>query len=321
MHIKKKDILNYYFIAQKIRKVEIRIAKEYQKQEMRCPIHLSLGQEIPASAISNCLNKSDYTISYHRAHAHYISRGCNLEKMISEIYGKKTGCSKGLGGSMHLIDLKKNFIGSTAIVSSSIPVGVGFAYSLKLKKNKNKICIFIGDASVEEGVFFESLNLAVLKKLPIIFFCENNGYSVYTSLMSRQPKKRKIYKMAEAIGIKSHYFDSSDPIKLIIGLKKIIKNKILEPLFIEVKTYRYLEHCGPNVDDHLGYRKIQEINFWKKNDPLIKLEQYLIQNNILSKKKINNLKNDLDLKIQKAFIKAQTDEALTTEEFNKLINK
>jgi len=94
-----------------------------------------------------------------------------------------------------------------------------------------------------------------------------------------------------------------------------------EPLFIEVKTYRYLEHCGPNVDDHLGYRKIQEINFWKKNDPLIKLEQYLIQNNILSKKKINNLKNDLDLKIQKAFIKAQTDEALTTEEFNKLINK
>lgn len=321
MNIKKNDIINYYFTAQKIRNVELKIAKEYQKQKMRCPIHLSVGQEIPASAISNCLNKRDFTISYHRAHAHYLSRGCSLEKMISEIYGKKTGCSKGLGGSMHLIDLKKNFIGSTAIVSSSIPVGVGFAYSLKLKKNKNKICIFIGDASVEEGVFFESLNLAVLKKLPIIFLCENNGYSVYTNLINRQPKKRKIYKMAEGIGIKSYYFDSSDPIKLFKGLKKIIKNKISEPLFVEIKTHRYLEHCGPNIDDHLGYRKYQEINFWNNNDPLIKLEQYLIKNNILSQNSVKTFKDNLDIKINKAFLKAQNDKALTVKEFNKLLNK
>ncbi len=112
--------------------------------------------------------------------------------MLAEIYGFKEGCSKGIGGSMHLIDLKKNFYGSTAIVSSSIPVGVGIGYSMKINNTKNLVCIYIGDASVEEGVFFEAINFCVIKELPVVFVCENNFYSVYTHLKDRQPHKRKM---------------------------------------------------------------------------------------------------------------------------------
>ena len=113
---------------------------------MRCPVHLSIGQEAPSAAINIFLKKEDYAISYHRAHAHYIAKDCDLKKMISEIYGKKNGCSSGIGGSMHLIDLKKNFLGSTAIVSNSVPVGVGYV-CLKFNKSKSRICILFGDAT------------------------------------------------------------------------------------------------------------------------------------------------------------------------------
>ena len=166
---KKNTFINYFKKIYLIRNTELEISKRYSEQKMRCPVHLSVGQEAPSAAI-NIFLKKDFSISYHRAHAHYLAKDCSIKKMIAEIYGKVTGCSKGYGGSMHLIDETKNFIGSTAIVSSSIPVGAGYAYSI-LRNNKNrKVCIYIGDASCEEGVFFETLNFVVLKKLPVIFF-------------------------------------------------------------------------------------------------------------------------------------------------------
>ena len=164
----KNLVLKFLEKSYLIRFTEEEISKRYSEQKMRCPVHLSIGQEIPSAALNLILKKNDYAISYHRAHAHYLAKGCSLKKMIAEIYGKSTGCSGGVGGSMHLVDKKKNFIGSTAIVSSSIPVGAGFAYSLKNKKKR--VCVYIGDASCEEGVFFETLNFVVLKKLPVIFF-------------------------------------------------------------------------------------------------------------------------------------------------------
>ena len=141
-----KEILKLFLSSLNTRMIETALAKEYLKQEIRTPIHLSIGQEISASSICNLLEKNDYVISHHRSHAHYLAKGGSEKKFFSELYGKKNGCSGGNGGSMHLIDLSKNFLGSTAIVSNSIPVGVGYAYSLKLKNKKNKVCIFIGDA-------------------------------------------------------------------------------------------------------------------------------------------------------------------------------
>ena len=152
------------------KKNRIRNLREiFLNKKMRCPVHLSVGQEAPSAAINIFLKKTDFAISYHRAHAHYLAKDCSLKKMIAEIYGKASGCSNGFGGSMHLVD-EKNFIGSTAIVSNSIPVGAGYAYSILNNSKNNKVCIYIGDASCEEGVFFETLNFVVLKKLPVIFF-------------------------------------------------------------------------------------------------------------------------------------------------------
>lgn len=134
--IKKTILKNIYKKIRLIRSVEQRIAQKYQEQKMRCPVHLSIGQEMAPSVLSLFITKNDPCVSTHRGHAHYLAKGGNLKKMISEIYGKKTGCSKGKGGSMHLVDKSVGFYGTSAIVGNSIPVGVGLSYILKLKKKK-----------------------------------------------------------------------------------------------------------------------------------------------------------------------------------------
>lgn len=321
MKLKKNTFVNYFKKIYLIRKTESEISKRYSEQKMRCPVHLSIGQEAPSAAINIFLKKKDYCISYHRAHAHYLAKNCSIKKMIAEIYGKVTGCSKGYGGSMHLTDKSKNFIGSTAIVSSSVPVGAGYAYSIFNKNKNKKVCIYIGDASCEEGVFFETLNFVVLKKLPVIFFCENNKYSVYSRLKNRQPKNRKLFKLASAFGIKSFYLSSANPILFLNQMNNIFQKKIKEPIFIEVDTYRYLEHCGPNNDDNLNYRPKKEINFWLKKDPLFITEKYLIKSKICNEKKLKKIKYQIDKSIQDAFKFAETSKLPKYKDYKKLILK
>ena len=318
MKIKKKILLKYLKKIYLIRFTEEEISNRYFEKKMRCPVHLSIGQEIPSAALNIILKKSDYAISYHRAHAHYLDKDGSLKKMISELYGKKTGCSSGYGGSMHLIDKSKNFIGSTAIVSSSIPVGAGFAYSLK-KNSKRRVCIYLGDASCEEGVFFETLNFVVLKNLPIIFFCENNNYSVYSDMSVRQPKYRKLHKLASAFGIKSYKLSASNPIKFYLELEKIVKNNF-KPIFIEVSTYRYLEHCGPNNDDHLNYRPKKEVNFWKNKDPIMLMEKYALKKNLFTIDQIKRIKNKIKKDIKDSFVYAEKSEPPNYKKFLKLKN-
>lgn len=319
MKLKNNILIEYFTKIYLIRKTELEIARKYSSQKMRCPVHLSVGQEAPSAAINLFLKKGDYAISYHRAHAHYLAKNCSLKKMIAEIHGKVTGCSKGYGGSMHLIDKSKNFIGSTAIVSSSIPVGAGFAYSiLGENKNNSKVCIYIGDASCEEGVFFETLNFVVLKNLPVIFFCENNKYSVYSTLKNRQPKNRKLYKLANAFGIKSFHLSSANPIKLVSEMNDIFKKKLSEPIFIEVDTYRYLEHCGPNIDDNLKYRPNKEIDYWLKKDSLTITEKFLLKNRICNEKKIEKIKFDIDNSIERAFKFAERSSSPNYKDYQKL---
>lgn len=297
----KKILYNLYLF----RLTDLFISKEYAKQEMRCPVHLSIGQEAVSAALSMIYNVEDFCVSYHRSHAHYLSKGGSLNKMIAEIYGKETGCSKGLGGSMHLVDTKKNFFGSTAIVANSIPVGVGLALSKKIQKKNGKVFIFLGDGSTEEGVFYESVNFVALKKLPVIFVCENNKYSVYTGLGERQPVQRKIFKVVSSMGIKSFKINKKNPFEIYMNLKKIFKLCNQDPVFIEIDNYRYVEHCGPNQDDNLNYRPLKEQNFWKKNDPILLAEKYLLKKNIVKEKFFISEKKKINKIIEKAFFKAK----------------
>lgn len=296
-----KILLDLYENSLKIRLTEEEISKRYSENQMRCPTHLSIGQEAVSAAYASVVNKKDYAVSTHRGHAHYIAKGGNLNALIAEIYGKKTGCSKGKGGSMHLIDLDVNFMGTSAIVGNSIPIGVGLGLSEKLLNKKNLSTIFIGEGATEEGVFFESINFAIVRELPVLFICENNLYSVYSSLKDRQPKNRKIYQMIKSLGANSSICNGNDAVECYNSISKAykyVKSKS-KPFFLECKTYRFLEHCGPNNDDHLNYRPSKEIKDWEKNDPIIKINKIVEKK--FSKSKLISIENKIKKEIEAAF--------------------
>ncbi len=294
-----------YYMLKKIRLVEERIAKEYPKQEIRCPTHLSIGQEGVPAALSSLIENNDYAVSTHRGHAHYLSKGGDLNRMIAELYGKKTGCSGGKGGSMHLIDKSVGFMGTSAIVGNSIPLGVGLALSLKLKKKNNLACIFIGDGAIEEGSFYESLNFAALKNLPVVFICENNLYSVYSPLKVRQPLGRSIFSLAKAIGAEVAHGDGNDVIESRKTLSRIfneVKNGRKATWFVEFDTYRWREHCGHQYDNHIGYRDEEEFLLWKKRDPIELFKKQA--SDLVDFERIDKL---IEVEINEAFIKAKSD--------------
>ncbi len=305
--MKQDLILNLYRIMKRIRLVEEEIALQYPKWEMRCPTHLSIGQEAVAAALSMCIRKDDFAVSTHRGHAHYLAKGGSLKSMIAEIYGKSTGCSRGKGGSMHLIDKDVGFMGTSAIVGNSIPIGVGLALSAHLNFTDQISCVFLGDGATEEGVFYESVNFAVLKNLPVIFICENNLYSVYSPLEVRQPKGRKISKMVESIGATSLSGDGND----VTNCYRIFRNSVnsvrsgLGPYFIEFFTYRYKEHCGHEYDNNLGYRSVAEFETWKKRDPIELCKKQLLETDLSLIRKLDKIDQIIKEEISDAFLFAQ----------------
>ena len=300
----KKIKIQLFEMMLKIRLVEEEIVKRYSSSQMRCPTHLSIGQEAVPAALGLNVTDKDYAISTHRGHGHYIGKGGNIRSMIAEIYGKSTGCSKGRGGSMHLIDRKVGFMGTSAIVGNSIPVGVGFGLSSKIKKTDQISCVFFGDGATEEGAYYESVNFAVLKKLPVLFICENNFYSVYSPLKVRQPPNRSITDVAKALGLGTQKLvDGNDVLSSYSSINKAIKRikKGNGPQFIEFSTYRWREHCGVNFDNDLGYRSEKEYNEWKRKDPISNFKDYLISENIISIELLEQIKSKIDLEIQDAF--------------------
>lgn len=279
----------------RIRAVEEEIARRYPLNKMRCPVHLSIGQEVIPAVFAENIRSQDFAISTHRGHAHYLAKGGNLTAMLAEIYGKATGCSRGKGGSMHLIDLAVNFMGTSAIVGNSIPVGVGLGLSIQLKNTDQISCVFLGDGAVEEGVFYESINFAALRKLPVLFICENNHYSVYSPLSVRQPNDRSIARMVEGMGIKVATDTGSNLLSCNNTMKSAIDHvrEFKEPFFLEFETYRWREHCGPNYDNDIGYRSEEEFFEWKERDPLLNLEKEFLQ----SKKDLQQSMNDIKSKV------------------------
>ena len=298
-----KQAINFFSMVLRIRTIEESIAERYHLEEMKCPMHLSIGQEGPAAAIAMSLNPEDKMLSTHRSHAHYLAKGGSLNRMIAEMFGKTTGCSGGMGGSMHLIDKSCGFEGATAIVGNTIPIATGVAFAQKLSKSNFITVVCLGEGATEEGVFSESLNLAALKKLPIIFLVENNNFSVYTPLSERQSKKRSIVKIAEAHGVKSfvgngNFIEEALPVSF--NASKYVRNTGL-PALIEFKTYRYLEHCGPNNDDNLLYRSNEEIKYWHSNDVITRTKDLLDNMGVDGTNLKENIKKKVTNEIDVAF--------------------
>jgi TPP-dependent pyruvate/acetoin dehydrogenase alpha subunit len=303
MKIKKVNKIKLYYQMLRIREVEENIASKYKEQEMRCPVHLSIGQEAIAVGLCQNLKKNDNIVTAHRSHAHYLAKGGSLKKMLAELYGKETGCAKGLGGSMHLIDIDAGVLAAVPIVGSTIPIGTGIAWANKLKRKKNVVVIFFGDGATEEGVFFESLDFASLHNLPVLFVCENNEYSVYSHISKRQSKKRSITKIGKSFGIKSFKLDGNLIEDIYLASKKIIEKikKNPEPYLIELNTFRKLEHCGPNYDDDLKYRQESYLKHWNAKCPILNYEKKLKKNNYLTLIDSKKIKAKIKNEIKQAF--------------------
>ena len=283
----------------RIRMIEERLITEYPKNEMRCPVHFSIGQEAVAVGVGHALDKSDYAVGSHRSHAHYLMKGGNLHAFLAELYGKEAGCSRGQGGSMHLIDLSVNFLGSTSIVGATIPVGVGAAYAARLRK-ENRICaIFFGDAGLEEGVTHESMNFASLHKLNVIFACENNRYSCFTPLNERQPD-RPLTDVAKAHAIEAHVVDGNNVEAVYEQTKAIVDRmrKTPGPAFIEFPTYRFVAHCGPKNDDNYKYRPSDEVSDWRGRDPVIVARARLKDSGLWTDALEAEMKNAIEAEIE-----------------------
>lgn len=291
------------FQMKRIRYVEEEIARRYPEGKMRCPTHLSVGQEAVAAAVGVALSRNDMAVSGHRAHAHYLGKGGSLPGMISEIYGKATGCSSGKGGSMHLIDESVGFMGSTAIVGGTVPVGVGLGYGMKVKRTDQVSCVFHGDAVVETGAFYESVNFAALKKLPVLFICENNLYSVYSPLAVRQPEGRSIALMVAGMGVHVDTGDGNDVAAVYAKVREAITAIRAGdgPRFLEFSTYRWLEHCGASYDNHIGYRSEAEFLEWKGREPIARYESLLLTSGELSAEDIDQMEADIANEVKLAF--------------------
>ena len=265
----REQLLRMHSDMLRIRLVEEAIAERYAEQEMRCPVHLSIGQEATAVGACHALRHTDRVFSTHRCHAHYLAMDGNLKAMMAEIYGKAAGCLGGRGGSMHLTDPDKGLIASVPIVASSIPLSVGAALADQIDGKDSVSVAFIGDASVEEGVFHESANFASLRKLPVLFICENNLYSVYTPLKDRQPP-RQLTELARAHGMSYLSADGNDVITVFKATQQAVERarQGAGPTFLVFDTYRWREHCGPEFDNHLGYRTEAEYQTWRKRCPI-----------------------------------------------------
>ena len=275
---------------------------------MRCPTHLCTGQEAVAAGVGAVLRGDDLAVSTHRAHGHYLAKGGDLQRMLAEIYGKSSGCSNGKGGSMHLVDESCGFMGSTSIVGGTIPVGTGLALAITLRGGDRVSCVFMGDGAAEEGVFYESLNFAALKRLPVLFVCENNLYSVYSPLEVRQPAGRKLHEMVAAIGVESSAGDGNDPQDVYLKTEQAVRAMRAGggPRFLEFATYRWREHCGPEFDNHIGYRSEQEYLSWRERDPVAYWESRLQQAGISCEEKVAAMEHEIELEIEEAFVFAET---------------
>ena len=279
-NISQKQINEFYRSLYLIRRVEEEIARIYPTDKIKSPVHLSIGQEAISVGVCEALRPDDIVFGTYRGHAMYLAKGGDLKKMIAELYGKVTGCAKGKGGSMHLIDTKKGVMGTSAIVGTTIPLSVGYAYGLRYKKLDSVVVSFFGDGAVDEGAFHESMNFAALKKIPILFVCENNFYAIHSHHLNRHHSDN-IWERAKSYGMPAEKIIDSDIFKIYELTSKYIEKMRkgeLGPVFLECITCRWKEHVGPNDDFALGYRNENEVCEWMEKDPLKKLREFLEPN-------------------------------------------
>lgn len=290
-----------FFSMLRIRMIEEAVESRYHEDQMKTPIHLAIGQEAVAVGCSAALKLSDYVFCGHRTHACYLAKGGDLNAMFSEFFCRINGCAGSRGGSMHLLDKSVGMMGSSAIVAGAIPIATGSALTSYLKDEDRVTVVYLGDAAVEEGVMWESLNFAMLKKLPIIYVCENNYYSVCSPIEFRQAPV-EIYKKAEGFGALSFSIDGNNVLEVYETAQKAVEHARTQgPVFIEAHTYRWRGHHGAGDDSRSGYRDVNELNAWQVHDPVAAMQEVLVTMKYLDEAKIATMRSEINNEIHQAF--------------------
>lgn len=308
-----------------IREAEESFVEPILDQTVLCPCHLYSGQEAIATGLCSQLENHDKVFGTHRSHGHYLAKGGSLDQMVAEIYCKETGCCKGRGGSMHLVAPEVGFLGAAPIVGGTISLALGAAYAAKAAKESSIAVSFFGDGATGEGVLFESMNIAALHKLPIIFACENNLYSTHLNIKEIR-STLEIFKMGEALDIKSLRVDGNNVLEVATVSQEAIAHcrSGNGPVFIEFLTYRSRGHVGPDDNiqgNHTDIRPKKEIEAWKNKDPIKDFRNHLIDNEIMTEEEISRLHEKIKGEVAEAHRKAREAAFPAAEGVNEYVYK
>src|SRR5687767_14303074 len=302
-HTHSRDqLVGWYHAMLRIRRIEEEIERRYHQDQMKTSIHLVIGPEAAAVGRCTALRQTDLVYTSHRTHGAYLAKGGDLGRMLCEMHCRIDGCVGSRGGSMHLIDKSVGMAGTSAIVGGAVPIATGAALAAKMKRDDRVVVVFLGDATTEEGVTAESLNFAALKQLPVIFFCENNFYSVQSPLAARQPP-RDIRAWAEAHGLPAVSVDGVN----ILAVHEAVRGAVGRarsgegPTFIEVAVYRFRAHGGAGDDSKTGYRSEAERIAWEAVDPLPLFGEYLKRTGKLDNARIEKMETEITAEIAAAF--------------------
>jgi TPP-dependent pyruvate/acetoin dehydrogenase alpha subunit len=321
----KRLFLQMYRAMVRIRICEESFVEPILKDEIRCPVHLYTGQEAIATGVCFALTEKDYIFGSHRSHGHYLAKGGGMRELVAEIYGKEPGCSRGRGGSMHIIAPEMGMIGSAPIVAGTIPLALGAALASKIRKEKRVTVSFFGDGAAGEGVLYESLNFAALKRLPIIFACENNFYSTHMPIKECRPENN-IFEIGKPFCIESYRADGNDVLKVYEVSKQAVGQcrKGQGPVLIEFITYRMRGHVGPDDNiqgTHTDVRPEEEIGKWRKKDPIRRFEAFLTKNRILKKEDLRRINQEVEAEVKEAHRYAKMSPYPNPNELTKYVFK
>jgi pyruvate dehydrogenase E1 component alpha subunit len=305
-NISDDELLALYKSMLTIRTVETRLSKDFKAGKLPGPVHLYIGQEAVASGICRHLRKDDWITSTHRGHGHFIAKGGELGPFFDEIYGRVTGICGGKGGSMHVADVSKGILGANGIVAGGMSLAAGAALAAQQKKTGAVAVCFFGDGAANQGVLAEALNVSALWKLPLVFVCENNGFSEFC--YSRDVTSGRIFERAQAFGVPTEEVDGNDALAVWNAAARAIERARSGegPGFIEAKTYRLHGHTESESNIlPKPYRSQAEIDEWRTKDPLARLRTWLVKSGRFPESMLENVERQISEAVDQAALSAE----------------
>ena len=292
--------VHMYRMMRRIRRFEEVVGDLVAAGEVKCPCHLYIGQEAIAVGVCTALEPEDTIWGNHRSHGHYLAKGGDMQAMMAEILGRQTGCAGGRGGSMHLVAKEVGILGTVPIVAGTIPLAVGAALAYKLQRKPHVAVAFFGDGATEEGHFFESVNLAALYRLPVIFVLENNLYASHMRLDERRPLDN-LDQIGGLFGIPGIRLDGNDVVAVYeAAVEAAARARRGEgPSLLECRTYRWRGHVGPRWDEDVGVKRRDELHAWLGRCPLARLRRLLVEWGV-SEDLLNALDKEVEKEVESA---------------------